>query len=534
MPESEGREQRDSSRTDSRTLKESLNELAESSDDLIDSLQFSESGPEDTPSADEELSGVPDIGAGENIEALTDRLIDALVTGDPTPSQETASAESPECPRIVVDGDHGEDIDDCLQTLFGDGPSPATPRTPRADLVAETGKTPARDPAVAAAQAKEIEEVTIVDVFGTQPPAPPMENVKAASPTPPTHKQAVPAAGQIAAMAQERAIPWSQTAAKARRENPYGSRVNVKWLAAALLVGGMASLAWLVVSPGSGPIEKTTVTSAVSTPRRTSPPPTPPVEKLAALVEPGPELPGEASGRPTPVEPSIPDTTTAAPIKSAETPKKTARVTPVAQAKPAKPAAKKSSRVKPPPPKTASALLSESQPKAAKTKPPVTPKAQAKTTTKPTPTSKPRVATAATKSTPTPKPRATAAATKPTPTPKPPVRTASNDPVTVKPPTAKAIKPTASTPAPVAKPTQPVLISREAPTYRKRDGPGVVVLQVLVSETGRVSRVVIKKGIPGSPLEASAIDAALRSTYRPATENGQAVRVWTVERFEFE
>ncbi len=83
-------------------------------------------------------------------------------------------------------------------------------------------------------------------------------------------------------------------------------------------------------------------------------------------------------------------------------------------------------------------------------------------------------------------------------------------------------------------PTQPKLISRPTPTYRKRDGPGAIVLKVLVSETGRVSRVVIKEGIPGSSLEASAIDAALRSTYRPATADGQLVSAWTVERLEFE
>jgi len=62
----------------------------------------------------------------------------------------------------------------------------------------------------------------------------------------------------------------------------------------------------------------------------------------------------------------------------------------------------------------------------------------------------------------------------------------------------------------------------------------VIVLRVLVSKTGRVSRVLIEEGIPGSSLEASAIDAALRSTYRPATENGEPVSAWAVERFVFE
>ena len=37
-----------------------------------------------------------------------------------------------------------------------------------------------------------------------------------------------------------------------------------------------------------------------------------------------------------------------------------------------------------------------------------------------------------------------------------------------------------------------------------------------------------------SELEARAIDAALRSTYEPATQAGEAVRAWVTERFLFE
>jgi protein TonB len=84
----------------------------------------------------------------------------------------------------------------------------------------------------------------------------------------------------------------------------------------------------------------------------------------------------------------------------------------------------------------------------------------------------------------------------------------------------------------------PELVSRQEAVYpeksRKRGEGGVVVLKVLVSEKGRVARVVIEQGIRGSELEARAIDAALRSVYRPATQDGSEVRAWITERFVFE
>ena len=175
------------------------------------------------------------------------------------------------------------------------------------------------DPSVVAAPPAPFEPPTIdepapaaeaeLDVFRAEAPAPPMEEVEAVSPA--------PATGQIATIAQQPAIPWSQTTAKARRDSLGGSGFKAKWLAAALLVGGLAALAWFVLSPGSGPIEDTTV---ASTSRRTSPPATTPVEKLAALIEPDPEMPTETIGG------------------AAEAP-----------AKPEEPAAEKPTRVKPPP-----------------------------------------------------------------------------------------------------------------------------------------------------------------------------------------
>lgn len=83
----------------------------------------------------------------------------------------------------------------------------------------------------------------------------------------------------------------------------------------------------------------------------------------------------------------------------------------------------------------------------------------------------------------------------------------------------------------------PVAIRRVEASYPpralKRGESGTVTLKVLISETGKVVRVVVEQGIPGSELEAAAIDAVLRWEYRPATENGNAVRAWTRESFVF-
>jgi protein TonB len=84
----------------------------------------------------------------------------------------------------------------------------------------------------------------------------------------------------------------------------------------------------------------------------------------------------------------------------------------------------------------------------------------------------------------------------------------------------------------------PQVIDRQDPPYparaRKNGEHGTVVLGVLVDEHGRVVRVVVEQGIEGSGLEGTAIDAVLRWSYEPATENGETVRAWIKERFTFE
>lgn len=83
----------------------------------------------------------------------------------------------------------------------------------------------------------------------------------------------------------------------------------------------------------------------------------------------------------------------------------------------------------------------------------------------------------------------------------------------------------------------PAAIQSPQPSYPpralKRGEQGTIVLKVLVNEEGRVTRVVVDQGIAGSELEAAAIDAVLRWTYRPATEYGRPIKGWTTERFVF-
>ncbi len=83
----------------------------------------------------------------------------------------------------------------------------------------------------------------------------------------------------------------------------------------------------------------------------------------------------------------------------------------------------------------------------------------------------------------------------------------------------------------------PVAIENPQPTYpaaaRKRKEIGTIVLKVLVSETGRVVRVVVDDGLAGSHIEAAAIETVLHWKYEPATENGHPIRAWATEEFTF-
>jgi len=92
--------------------------------------------------------------------------------------------------------------------------------------------------------------------------------------------------------------------------------------------------------------------------------------------------------------------------------------------------------------------------------------------------------------------------------------------------------------AAVPESTPPVIIERVEAAYptkaRKRGERGTIVLKVLVNEQGRIVRVVVDQGMPGSELEAAAMSAVLRWRFKPALENGSPVRAWTEAYFDFE
>lgn len=106
-------------------------------------------------------------------------------------------------------------------------------------------------------------------------------------------------------------------------------------------------------------------------------------------------------------------------------------------------------------------------------------------------------------------------------------------------PVASSTPPIAAEPTPVAEPivVPPQLLERVEPTASARALRGVenpiIVLRILVDERGRISRVLVRQGIPGSELEAAAISAALRWKFAPATRDGQPVDGWHEATIDF-
>ncbi|HKQ61738.1 MAG TPA: TonB family protein [Candidatus Polarisedimenticolaceae bacterium] len=119
--------------------------------------------------------------------------------------------------------------------------------------------------------------------------------------------------------------------------------------------------------------------------------------------------------------------------------------------------------------------------------------------------------------------------------PRAPTETAATPPPPAAEPPAETTAPSAPETHAAAAPTPPRVIERVVPTIShkaQKDG-GTIVLKVLVNERGKIARVLVDKGIPGSEQEAAAISAVLRWNYEPATENGLPVKAWTTETFVF-
>jgi len=228
----------------------------------------------------------------------------------------------------------------------------------------------------------------------------------------------------------------------------------------------------------------------------------------------------------------------------------------------------------PAPVKVAKAVEPVAKPKPRTVTPKPTPKPEPKpVAAKPTPKPKPVVAKPTPKpepvvAKPTPKPKPVVAkpepkpepvATKPEPKPEPikvaPVVTKPEpkpEPVKVEPIVAQpepkpepVLAPVKIAPAPAqvqqppAEPVfePPVVLDRVDPVYPKKAlkkaAGRMIILKLLISESGRIVRVTVDQGVPVPELEAATVNAVLRWRYRPATEDGVAVKAWTTAEFSF-
>jgi TonB family protein len=84
--------------------------------------------------------------------------------------------------------------------------------------------------------------------------------------------------------------------------------------------------------------------------------------------------------------------------------------------------------------------------------------------------------------------------------------------------------------------SRPVMLNRVRPEYtdlaRQNKVTGIVVLRVLVDETGEVKQVRVVRGLPDG-LNEKAIEAARKTKFRPAMKDGKAVAHYIVLNVEF-
>jgi len=80
------------------------------------------------------------------------------------------------------------------------------------------------------------------------------------------------------------------------------------------------------------------------------------------------------------------------------------------------------------------------------------------------------------------------------------------------------------------------ILTKPAPVYTKearRNGvQGLVVLKVLLSSDGQISRIRVQRGLPAGLTE-NAIRAACRIKFKPAMSGGQAVSRWLTVEYVF-
>ena len=69
---------------------------------------------------------------------------------------------------------------------------------------------------------------------------------------------------------------------------------------------------------------------------------------------------------------------------------------------------------------------------------------------------------------------------------------------------------------------------------RRSHQEGVVLVEVLIDETGKVAEARLVQEIPGSRLNEATLRAARLWSYFPAVKDGVPVKVWKTERIVFE
>lgn len=483
----------------------------------------------------------------------------AATHASPPPSATTPPAGLPE---TMASDDLGDDISAHLDTLFGGGEtaSPASDETAGATAHEPTAEAPAA-PAESAAPSPVV----------TRAAPAPQSSVESHVETPaaPAPAAVRPAPPRVAHSQTEAAVP---PAARKPVPTPVSAAVphqaatgrSKLWLAAAsiavvILGGGLAlffmrgsspdPVAAIPDTPARESSGSQTIASAGLSAREAAPalPVTLPQQTDATEAESSIVDPAESSSAvPTEPEPGPPPATQTSP-KPQKAPAQVAKPDPPKpepkRATPPKPKPKPKPKVSTPraeptpvPPKPAPEKVADARPRPPAPKP-AEPAVQSPPQRVTVPQPAPATAADATSVTagdaekttspPTPAPERVEPVTeiaRLNPRPEPAARTPSPS--------------TAATPKAATVFRPPVVVERVEPVYsrkaRKKDERGTIVINVLVGEDGRIARVVVDRGIPGSELEAAAMNAVVRWKFEPATEGGKPVKAWTKAEFVFD
>ncbi len=472
--------------------------------------------------------------------------------------------------------DGGTDIDDHINSIFARGRASNSPPHAQAQPpVPQTGPVSPAEP-----------------VSPPRPPAPPREPVivkatqaarQPAAPAPYT-STATPPLPQIKTMPAPIALdlpapdplgltpqPRTDTSVVSVADTPHGPGSSVRWLIAATVVVTLLGAGYLLLFRGVPDATTPSVADAGSSPAE-APPFTPAADRPAdgtsgvskATVSVPVTAPAAAAPaklpppKPAPVPSSPPAATRPSPAAATHTQSSAPKVS---TAKVTNTPAPVKRSVEPPPVPASRPVVRAPEPAPQKTTP-APPQATAPPKTPPRPTLAPVVGAFGASAVPPPVKREeeppassppavrasgfdSAVPTAAAPAPEPVAEKRETEPTRQPEPAPAAPAPALAVPTPApavakAEPgpvVPPKLVTRVEPVYSPKALKGVsdprVVLRVLVDNQGRITRVVVDKGIPGSELEAAAVSAVLRWKYEPARRDGTPIEAWTNAEFKF-